>query len=524
MPIKPLMRRRDSATRGRHLVAEDHIAKGQLIFCERPMIALQSTGNAFSGALCCHYCMAFVGKPEHALEIAANPMVLPEITTKDHPEDQKEVGDGHALVPCRKRCGQVYCSIECQQDDWEWGGHKKLCTGWIEDLDHPLLKFKQHSVETNEIFLLIAQWLTRIHNQHVPYNEDDSLNTHPYTDFMMNPWWDVATLPLVKDPLAADEATELENSCKRLCKESHSFLQEAWPEQESQWLTPLGMARLIGSLEQNCVGVRRKHPLRINVLEDTELRHSHHTEVIKCLEKAGMIGPGAEEEDEEEDNQEEEDGASKDQPNKVDALDGNDKSVESEEKFDYSFDEIAEFLSNLSSPLNIGSDDEWDEIFSPLDGTAHFSLLTKMNHSCSPNSVVLYKGRGWGRDHPLCAYCIALKDIAPGEELTISYIETDESYEERQASLANYGFQCTCPKCEMEKNNPQGTPHEDAIEEEDNLFGSEDDDEDNNSKEGDINDLFGNDDDDYDEISAVEDELDGETKLQNAGTCRLGLL
>lgn len=241
-----------------------------------------------------------------------------------------------------------------------------------------------------------------------------------------------------------------------------------------------------------------------------------------------MIGACAEEEEEdvEEDNEQEEDGAFEDQTSKEGALDENDKTTENEEQFDYSFDEIAEFLSNLSSPLNIGSDDEWDEILTPLDGTAHFSLLTKMNHSCSPNTVVLYKSRGWGRDHPLCAYCIALKDIAPGEELTISYIETDESYEERQAALANYGFQCTCPKCETEKNNQQenvtpSPPQKDLIEEE-NLFGSDGDEEEDNDKEGDIDDLFGNDDDDNDEISAAEDELDGEKKLQNAGTsCRL---
>lgn len=252
MPIKPLVRRRDSETRGRHLIAEDNIVKGQIIFCERPMIALQSLGNSFSGALCCQYCMSFVGTPEQALEIASDPTCLQAITTKDHPEQME--GE-HALIACRYKCGHVYCSLECQQDDWEWGGHKELCTGNIEQTNHPLLKFKQHSVETNEIFLLVAQWLARIHNHDIPYHEDDKQNTHPYTDFMMNPWWDVATLPLMNSPQAAEERAELEQSCKRLCEESHAFLQEAWPLHDvSQWLTPLGMARLIGSLEQNCVG------------------------------------------------------------------------------------------------------------------------------------------------------------------------------------------------------------------------------------------------------------------------------
>lgn len=255
MAFKALMRRRDSETRGRHLVAEDHIAKGQLIFCERPMILLQSVGNIHSGVLCCQYCMAFVGTPEQSLEIATDPSCLVDITAGSN-QDGTNIGE-HALVPCRNKCGHVYCSLECQEDDWEWGGHKELCTGLIEDPEHPLLKFKRHAVQSNEIFLLIGQWLTRIHKHNIPYHDDDKLNTHPYTDFTMNPWWDVATEPLRQQPMDFEEASILEKSCRNLCDESHAFLSEAWPDhKDSKWLTPLGMARLIGSLEQNCVGGR----------------------------------------------------------------------------------------------------------------------------------------------------------------------------------------------------------------------------------------------------------------------------
>eukprot|EP00980_Cylindrotheca_fusiformis_P019947 scaffold7025_cov123-Cylindrotheca_fusiformis.AAC.6 len=253
MPLKSLVRRRDSESRGRHLVAADSISKGQLIFCERPMIVLQSTGNVHSGALCCHYCMSFVGTPEQSLEISSDPSRLPDIATKD---DQEDAGD-HALVPCRHKCGHVYCSAECKEDDWEWGGHKELCTGWIDDMEHPLIKFKQHAIESNEIFLLVAQWIARIHKHNVPYNEDDKLNVHPYTDFMMKPWWNVTTLSLATDPIGLPDAIGLGKTCKRLCDESHAFLQQAWLEHEtSQWLTPIGISRLIGSLEQNCVGGR----------------------------------------------------------------------------------------------------------------------------------------------------------------------------------------------------------------------------------------------------------------------------
>jgi hypothetical protein len=206
--------------------------------------------------------MAFVGTPAQSLDVATDPSRLVDITTQTTKEtscQNPKKGD-HSLVPCRNNCGHVYCSLECQQDDWEWGGHQELCAGRIEDLEHPLMKFKRHSIESNEIFLLIAQWLARIHKHDIPYHDDDRENTHPYTDFTMNPWWDVVALPLKHQPAAAAEAAELEEACKRLCEESHAFLQEAWPDhKDSRWLTPLGMARLIGSLEQNCVGGECKY-------------------------------------------------------------------------------------------------------------------------------------------------------------------------------------------------------------------------------------------------------------------------
>jgi lysine-specific demethylase 8 len=460
--------------------------------------------------------MAFCGHPRQAIQIAADPSCLPGITTAAaaaattteedaaSPQSRRQ----HDLIPCRHKCGHVYCSLECQQDDWEWGGHQELCTGWIQEEEqadqHPLLKFKIHARETNEIFLLIATWLVRILKQNVPYNDDDKHNTHPYTDFMMNPWWDVKTMELMKDsmnPGAFAEAISLEKTLRQLCEESHSYLQEALPEmyKDSPWLTPLGMARLIGSLEQNCLGIRRKHGAHRNIMEDTELRHEMHQQLIQCLERSGMVGGDDCEEEEDDDDNDDNDNSgigadgndglpndngfdTKSQEEENDHSRSEEKDgpgeEEKEDELDYSYDDIAEFLANLSDPLKADMDDEWDEIIRPLDGTAHFTIATKMNHSCDPNVILLYKTRGWGRDHPLVAYCVALKDISEGEELTICYIDANETYEKRQEALANYGFTCACEKCEKE-NNSEGTSQSQTDEnpdtDENELFGNDDD-------------------------------------------------
>lgn len=480
MTFSSLVRRETSDEKGRHLVATERIPAGRLIFCERPMVSLQSTGNVFGGALVCHYCCTFVGTPEQCLAVASDPSVLQHIAT-DQQSAQRSGND--ALIPCRHSCGTFYCSINCMQDDWHSGGHKELCTGCITDAEHPLIKFKKHAIENNEIFLLIAKWLVRIQKAKIPYNENEELNTHPLVDFSMNPWWKVATLPMQKNPNLAADALELEDSCKRLCRESSELLVAAWQQCEhevSDWLAPEAIGRLIGSLEQNSMGIRRKHPIRRAVMEDQELRENFNNEIIACLEGAGMLGD-AQEEEEEGISDGSEEGVAKGSQVDVEQpkLEGDEEGpvdlATISEQYSYSSDEIADFLANMDLQLSIGSDDDWDSIFQPMDGTAHFCFAEKMNHSCEPNVVLLYKSRGWGENHPLVAYCVALRHVRPGEELTIGYVTTDSPYEERKKALENYGFVCSCTKCQRQMN---GIPeeHKDSHEMEDfedDLFGSD---------------------------------------------------
>ncbi|KAA8526483.1 hypothetical protein F0562_008314 [Nyssa sinensis] len=76
-------------------------------------------------------------------------------------------------------------------------------------------------------------------------------------------------------------------------------------------------------------------------------------------------------------------------------------------------------------------------------GTAFFPLQSCMNHSCHPNAKAFKREE----DRDGQATIIALRPICKGEEVTISYIDEDLPFEERQALLADYGFRCRCPKC-----------------------------------------------------------------------------
>ncbi|KAJ1272913.1 hypothetical protein BS78_06G239400 [Paspalum vaginatum] len=83
----------------------------------------------------------------------------------------------------------------------------------------------------------------------------------------------------------------------------------------------------------------------------------------------------------------------------------------------------------------------------PCEGTAFFPLQSCMNHSCCPNAKAFKRDE----DKDGHAVIIALKPISKDEEITISYIDEDLPYEERQAQLADYGFTCTCLKCQEER-------------------------------------------------------------------------
>ena len=81
-------------------------------------------------------------------------------------------------------------------------------------------------------------------------------------------------------------------------------------------------------------------------------------------------------------------------------------------------------------------------LFPHVNGTALFSVVCLMNHSCAPNALVVY-GEG---SHS--AVVIAQTDVAAGEELCINYIDVEEEeVAVRRAELAHYGFVCACARC-----------------------------------------------------------------------------
>jgi hypothetical protein len=93
--------------------------------------------------------------------------------------------------------------------------------------------------------------------------------------------------------------------------------------------------------------------------------------------------------------------------------------------------------------------DNPSRIFAPLDGTALFSVVCCMNHSCEPNVEVVYNS---ACRTPLKAEVRVIKDtgIKKSEEICFSYIDTALPLEDRRAALLDYGFDCACDRCVRE--------------------------------------------------------------------------
>ena len=83
------------------------------------------------------------------------------------------------------------------------------------------------------------------------------------------------------------------------------------------------------------------------------------------------------------------------------------------------------------------------QLFPHCNGTALFSVICLMNHSCSPNVQIVYSSGSHS------AVAIAQRLIAPGEEMCINYVDVDDesTTAERRAELMHYGFTCRCERC-----------------------------------------------------------------------------
>jgi len=81
-------------------------------------------------------------------------------------------------------------------------------------------------------------------------------------------------------------------------------------------------------------------------------------------------------------------------------------------------------------------------------GSAVYLVPSLFNHSCEPSVDVAFPGGTAAME------LRARRDVAAGEELTISYLDSALPRAQRQEHLLKgYGFECRCPLCEEQRED-----------------------------------------------------------------------
>lgn len=335
-------------------------------------------------------------------------------------------------------------------------------------------------MQTNEIFLLVGEVVARIVASFIAAADAATDDHHssaitaaqaPFADFVQHPWWDVA-VAREEDGGMETRGPRLSDSLRSLCERSATLLRDALgplPRELEEVVSAERVGRIVGMFEQNNVGIRAPSPLPLML---TELLALGGEGMGFVVEEASLlvtrVFPGtdgdsgcSEAEDDEDDGYSEPNGTEERK------LEGQGvRSCDSSSGCCSDGCKVSERAIGVDSePDHRGVLEEAvdnEDMFAPLDGTALYTLVCTMNHSCRPNCVVVYPGRlrrcsiGDVRADPLVAQVVLLGDVSAGEELTQSYISVDMDLEERRNALEDYGFFCRCPRCLEEEDDVLG--------------------------------------------------------------------
>lgn len=427
---------------GRYLVATRSFRKGEVLWKERPSVAIQSLENV--GKIeSCGRCFRTIGTLEHyVMRAVGSETEISSLVWDDRPYELAVNS-----CECVWSCGIRYCSRRCADADMK-DGHSLLCTGPLESSDHPLVRFKRYAVKHNEIFLLAAKVYARVLCEGAGEAVEDRVDdlVWPFSLLMRAPWDQcvVYTSELTPEELAEegvrDYCSELTSEeLRESARKAHSLLNEALMSRDVVDRVPrlretvekaLSLMdykffeELIGMFEINCSSLEFYGPVN-SVMRDKAIPHAKklklQTEIWSMLSQHATCDSHSEGEEIEEDEE-------MAPPDHVSSA----------------------TVTHLANALP------------SFDGIAVFDKISVMQHSCVPNVV-----NNFAEDYT--AEVTALKDIQPGEDVVHSYIEKLSSYEKRKQMLRLWGFKggCSCPACknhlDLEEEEEEEEDDDEAI-------------------------------------------------------------
>ncbi|KYQ94027.1 hypothetical protein DLAC_04299 [Tieghemostelium lacteum] len=465
-----------SENKGRGLFAEKSFEKDEVIFSERPLFSVQHVYNR-STAWTCGNCFKFLGSLNRQLAHYKKLFgIKDQISIPESPDVCNQQLNQYEfqtkVFSCFAKCGEKYCSEECRNLSF-YNHHQILCVGEQTAENNPIYLFKKHSIETNELFFLAAQAIAFLickvgnddglfqqqqqqqHQQQQqqqqqqnstittttttttsttnPSNKNvnnmvDSICKEFFQEYTHREWWDVR----IDGNFTHEEAKIWSHESLDLLRKALVPILQSNPRTNNQQFieTILSMefySHLLGLLEMNDNSIGFSSPLEMfrKNLHQLPISEKDKKQCDKAMESVVEAFRDHHRGEEEECND--------DECNDHNHTHGSGGAMIQDDDHDVEMmDDQDEF------------DDE-EEIFPSFDGFGIFGLQAMVNHSCEPNVTVVFS------DKDNRAYIKALRKIEANEELTHSYIDESEPYDDRQKELITYGFVCTCPKCLNEK-------------------------------------------------------------------------
>eukprot|EP01112_Ceratiomyxa_fruticulosa_P017696 TRINITY_DN5568_c0_g2_i1.p1 TRINITY_DN5568_c0_g2~~TRINITY_DN5568_c0_g2_i1.p1 ORF type:complete len:415 (+),score=70.45 TRINITY_DN5568_c0_g2_i1:278-1522(+) len=389
--------------RGLFLATPRNIVKGEVIYTERPFVAVQHVRNR-SEAWTCGYCFRFLGNLNDQTNKLCQHLKLPH--PKNLPPHPKFNFAPTQVFECFSMCGECYCSEACRTQAWNLH-HQFLCVGQITSASHPLFRFKTHSIESNELFLLAAQVLACMISRHIASNGKESLleiRTLLLNSFVHRPIWEVL------GPECGLTLDELKNMVIQSLELLQQTFQAIFPNTVyfQDLLNPDFYSILLGMLELNDNAIGFDSPLEFYLREIEPISPAEKKQAEEILTPIIQKLEDIQNEDDEE----------------WEDVDDNEELGDEGEDEDEEIETPDKVIPRIPN----------------FEGFGSFPTTAMMNHSCVPNCIVNFNG-------DFNAVITALRDIQPGEELLHSYIEESDPIKRRREELKVYGFVCDCIKC-----------------------------------------------------------------------------
>lgn len=354
----------------------------------------------------------------------------------------------------------MYCSEACRDAHFRHS-HNLLCTGPIQQEDHPLIRFKYHALEHTDTLLLAAQVLAHLVNRSRASGGGPEALRGLIAELMV--FCHAPFTQACRPPPGRERDVEFVAHTDGLIAEAARLLRAAFeihaPAEAAVLFEhgPALLSEVLGLFEYNNIDVEVNSMLapffasKVQALAASCTSNPQVAAELQAVERLlrekewmmrcawGEETTGIYEDDGE-------------------APSGPDSSMTAELDGDAAMGEGDAAAGDLYDPkvssalmaevgAEVGRMSLEQLVQAPwptVHGTALFVTVARINHSCVPNLKIEF------HRNSAVLTAIALRPLKAEEELCISYIRQEADVKTRRRQLLEYGFTCSCEKCLQE--------------------------------------------------------------------------